>query len=174
MKKFVSIALALVLALSLSVVAFAAAVDYNGTEKAVAEDFTASYTVAPTETSDAIVYGVALAWNRTAFACTWTEVYKWNPADLDYTTLESENGAWNFTDATVTVTNRSNTAIQFTVESDDDDLVVENVAAVFVASAAEDKVEKTGTAKVKFNRAAAKDGEQAIATVTVTITPAAQ
>jgi len=100
MKKIVCLVLALVLALGLCVSAFAA--DANGTSP----DITVTIIEGSTK-----VYGVNVAWTQ---PLEYTR--KWNPANQTFT---NDGGSWTIPETTVTVTNLSNAAVEYTATFND-------------------------------------------------------
>ena len=103
MRKIINIALALSLILALSLTAMAA-------DLGESRDVTAKYVKTETEEP---VYFVDLNWDGLTFTYTETAEKTWNPNTHSYTTETS--GAWDKTEAKITVTNHSNVDVDVTM-----------------------------------------------------------
>lgn len=108
MKKFLTLALALVMALTLSATVFAASESVGGTNGLATlnqpSDITA--TVGITTSTAATVYRVDIEWNNMDFQYSAAYNTNWDPANLEY--KDSAGNTWSHTEATITITNRSN------------------------------------------------------------------
>ena len=99
MRKIISLTLALALILSLSTTVLAA-------EQSDSHDVTAKYE--KTENEEAI-YNVDIAWGELTFTYSEHTEKTWNPDTHTYD--EDVTGGWDKTEASVTVTNHSNVAV---------------------------------------------------------------
>lgn len=122
MKKILATILALTMIVGMSLTAFAATVTFTGDTGTQSVPVSAAYSKNDTTNRDKIVYSVDVTWGDMNFAYQADGVrYIWNPETLDYTAVDTTNGTssgdgWDKTSATITVTNRSNTAL--TIEAD--------------------------------------------------------
>ena len=121
MKKFLSILLALTMVLSLGTVAFA---DNSATITSVTESNTASFDVTGTVTVNEgayadVVYSVKVEWtvDPLALEVNKAQPYTWNPATLRYEagTADSDTIAAKDVEVSITLTNSSNAAVNYTV-----------------------------------------------------------
>lgn len=111
MKKIVSCLLCLVLAMSMSVTAFAAEDSVTKEETGSQNiDVTAKYT----QSAPAPTYGVDIQWESMTFTYTETGTKIWNPSTHTYSTTTG-TGAWDKTEAKITVTNHSDASVTATV-----------------------------------------------------------
>ena len=114
MKKILAIALALTMIVGMSIVpAFAAAANTGDT----AINVTANYVKSDAVNSSEVVYSIDVSYDAMTF--TYTEAansLKWNPETLDFDIeVPNTTGSWGEkTSANITVTNKSNAALEIT------------------------------------------------------------
>lgn len=121
MKKVLSFVLALVMVLALSVTAFA----YDSVPKSENKDVTAGYT-AENVTKSATVYNFTITWDTSKNDLAYygeQAIYTWDTSDLKYKpNTGSENykaaGWYGKAEVKVTVTNRSEVALDFTTKDE--------------------------------------------------------
>ena len=122
MKKILATILALTMIVGMSLTAFAATVTFTEDTATQSVPVSAAYSKNDTTDKTKIVYSVDVSWGDMNFAYQADGVrYIWNPEALAYTAVDTTNGTsngsgWNKTSSTITVTNRSNTAL--TIEAD--------------------------------------------------------
>ena len=121
MKKFIAIILTLACAAVLAIPAFAAG-ELNGTTTSGNHDVTVDITTAA-ET----VYELDVNWGTLDFTYDFEEDANWNAVEHTYETgAAGKVGTWsNNGEATITVTNRSNAAVNVSASFDASNVVVE-------------------------------------------------
>ena len=121
MKKVLSFVLALVMVLALSVTAFA----YDSVTKSENQDVTAGYT-AENVTKSATVYNFTITWDTSKNDLAYygeQAIYTWDTSDLKYkpntdSTDYKAAGWYGKAEVKVTVTNRSEVALDFTTKDE--------------------------------------------------------
>ena len=174
MKKLVTLVLAVALVLAMATTAFAATVP-TSEEQAVSA--TINHGEANTTNK---VYSVNIAWTDVAFSYN-AGGYDWNTDTLEYDIPVA--GSWNDTTGTVTVTNRSDVAIDATIEFETEEGVTatikvdETVADTFELGVGSNSTPTTNTFDISVEVTAEVDltaDTFALGTITVSIAAAAQ
>ena len=118
MKKALSLVLAIAMMATLATTAFAAAPASSASLPTI-DDKPVSVEVAVNYTNDETkVYSVEVVWGDPIFKYTFEAGKGWNPQSHAYDVVKAEGatGAWNKTDASVTITNHSNCNITATAK----------------------------------------------------------
>ena len=117
MKKALSLVLAIAMMATLATTAFAAAPAGSASLPTI-DDKPVSVEVAVNYTNDeTTVYSVEVVWEDPIFKYTFEAGKGWNPQSHAYDVVkEGATGAWNKTDASVTITNHSNCNITATAK----------------------------------------------------------
>ena len=173
MKKILAVVLALTMIVGMSISTFALTVNDTQT-------FDVSATVKSqddTQNKEA-VYSVNITWEFEAITFEYTSastVYKWNPADLKYNTVDGSNsGSWAKAEYVINLENRSNAAVVVTptwVAEGENTVQPTITGAVELASAADGQA-KTGTIKVSEPATGVVTTGGKLGTLTLTITAA--
>ena len=165
MKKILATVLALTMIVGMSIPAFATAIS-TGTSTI---GITATYNKKDAVESDEVVYSIDVDYTSLAFTYTVeADTKKWNPNDLDFTTIiPGEDASWDKANAVVTITNRSNASLAIEAEASEGfTVVVSNEGACASAVGASDETLPKVTLTVTPPASIAKTTS---ATVTVTI-----
>ena len=121
MKKILATVLALTMIVCMSITAFAAAVTFEDDSATQNIAVSATYSDADTTDTTEIVYSVDVEWESMNFTYQADGFrYIWNPTTFEYDAVANgtSGDGWNKTSATITITNRSNTALTIVANTD--------------------------------------------------------
>ena len=116
MKKILATVLALTMIVGMSITAFAATQSFNAVGTSQDIDVNATFKTQDATENTAAVYYVTITWEDISFEYTAaSNVYGWNPSDLEYNDDIGDNaGAWKDAKFVIAIENRSNASVTVT------------------------------------------------------------